>query len=297
MKAQFIGIEGGGTKFICAYGSSPQDLHERKVFSTGTPQQTMKNIADYVGHISRTVSIKAIGIGMFGPLDLNFNSPTYGYMLTPPKEAWQHYDLLGEFKRFTSLPIAFDTDVNAAALGEFYWGAAKGLSDFIYITIGTGIGGGIMSHGNLIHGALHPEMGHILVSRDEAEVKSICSFHDSCLEGLASGPALKARWKVDSALDLPSDHIAWDIESRYLGLALFNYSMMVSPQRIILGGGVMRQPTLLPKIRKQFKTYLNNYVSHAFLDTTLEEYIVKPELNENAGVCGALGLARNLCHE
>lgn len=289
---QFIGIEGGGTKFVCAYGSGPQDLHDRRIIPTGMPKITMQAIADYIREVQAKTKIAAIGASMFGPLDLDRNSPTYGSVTTTPKHDWIQFNFVDALKRQFDLPIGFDTDVNAAAMSEYRWGAAKDLSDFMYLTVGTGIGGGLIINHALVHGAMHPEMGHILIPQDKNDhFPGVCEYHRNCLEGLASGPAMKERWKVKSALDLPPEHPGWDLEARYLGIALANYTMTFSPKRIVMGGGVMRQTHLLPKIRQQMVTYLSGYIQNPTVIAGLETYIVKAGLEENSGVLGAMALA------
>lgn len=288
----YIGIEGGGTKFVCAHGSGPHDLQDRIVIPTATPDVTVHALLEYIQAICAKTPIAAIGVGMFGPLNLDKDSTHYGRVGNTTKKAWVHFDFVGALQRELKLPIGFDTDVNATAISEYRWGAAQGLSDFIYLTIGTGIGAGIMANHQLIHGAMHPETGHILIPQDKSvdPFQCICRYHQHCFEGLASGPAIKERWQVASALDLPPDHPAWDLEASYIGLALANYTLCYSPKRIIVGGGVMRQQQLLPKIRQQLLKYLGNYIENPLLQA-VENYVVKPGLAENAGVCGGIALA------
>ena len=290
--AYFIGIEGGGTKFVCAYGSGPDDLQGRTVIRTETPEITIRALADYIREVQKKVNIAAIGASIFGPLDLDHASPTYGYITTTPKHDWINFDFVGTLKREFNCPIGFDTDVNAAAISEYRWGAAQNISDVLYLTIGTGIGGGSIINHQLVHGAMHPEMGHILIPQQKNDsFAGVCEYHGNCLEGLASGPALKERWKVKSALDLPEDHPGWEFEASYLGMALANYTLTFSPKRIILGGGVMRQDHLLPKIRRQLIKHLGGYIQNPTVIQGLESYIVKPGLQENAGVLGAIAVA------
>lgn len=290
---RLIGIEGGGTKFICAYGSGPDDLHERTIIRTQTPSMTMQALVEYIRSIQKKVKIDAIGASVFGPLDLDPHSSTYGFITSTPKAGWTNVDFVGVLTQEFGLPIGFDTDVNAAAISEYRWGAAQNLSDFLYLTVGTGIGGGLISNHQLIHGAMHPEIGHILVPHDREKdpFSGICKFHHDCLEGLASGPSIRIRWKVKSALDLPENHPGWELEAHYLGIAMANFTLMFSPKRIIIGGGVMRQNHLLPKIRRQTLKQLNGYIQNQTVITGIDSYIVKPGLDENAGVCGAFALA------
>ncbi len=237
----------------------------------------------------------AIGIAAFGPLDPDPASPTYGHITTTPKEGWAHTDFVGALRRHFDGPIAFDTDVNGAALGEWRWGAARGLDTFIYLTVGTGIGGGGMARGRLLHGLIHPEMGHIRLARDPQRdpFAGICPFHGDCLEGLASGPALEKRWG-QKAETLPPDHPAWDLEADYLAQALHNFICVLSPQRIILGGGVMQQRHLFPRIRARVLASLNGYVQSPALLERIDEYIVPPALGSRAGVLGAIALGERV---
>lgn len=292
---QFIGIEGGGTKFVCVYGSSPEDLHDRTVIDTRYADATMHDVMEYIRAVQRKTKIDAIGASVFGPLDLDVNSPSYGFITTCVKPGWEDYDFVGTLKREFNMPIGFDTDVNAAAIGEHRWGAAQGLSDFVYLTIGTGIGGGAMVNGKIVHGAMHPEMGHIYVPQDMQKDPfiGVCAYHKNCFEGLASGPAMKTRWSVHSALDLSEDHAAWDLEAHYLGLGLNSYIMTLSPKRIIMGGGVMRQQHLLPKVRNALLKVMAGFVKDDHIIGDLESYIVTPGLGENAGICGAIALAED----
>lgn len=290
--AYFIGIEGGGTKFVCAYGSGPDDLQERVVIRTETPAVTMQALAEYIRNVQSRVQIAAIGASIFGPLDLDRASPTYGYITTTPKHEWINFDFVGALKREFSCPVGFDTDVNAAVVSEYRWGAAQNISDVLYLTVGTGIGGGAIVNHQLVHGAMHPEMGHILIPQDPRDhFAGVCEYHGNCLEGLASGPSLKDRWQVKSALDLPADHPGWEIEASYLGLALANYTLTLSPKRIIIGGGVMRQEHLLAKIRRELLKHLQGYIRNPTVVQGIDSYVIKPGLQENAGVLGAIALA------
>ena len=281
-------IEGGGTKFICAVGNDNGEILEKVSFLTTTPEETMKKIITFF----KDKEIEALGIGSFGPIDLDKNSETYGYITATPKPHWSNYNFLGKLKESFDIPMNFDTDVNGAALGEATWGKAIGLDSVIYLTIGTGIGGGVYSGGKLVHGMTHPETGHILVKRDiRDEYKGKCPYHGDCLEGLASGPAIEERWGM-KAYELPKDHIAWELESYYLAQGLVNYILIMSPKKIILGGGVMKQKQLFPLIRSKVVEMLNNYVSHKNILEDIDNYIVSPGLGEDSGICGALALAK-----
>ena len=284
------GIECGGTKFVCAIGSEAGEVSARAEFPTTTPDATIaRALAFFAGLPAQP---RALGIGSFGPVDLDRSSPKYGYITSTPKDGWRDTDLVGAVRRATGLPVAFDTDVNAAALGEARWGAARGLHTFLYVTIGTGVGGGAMVNGCPLHGLVHPEMGHIRVPHDMSRdpFAGGCPFHGDCLEGLVSGPAIEARWGV-RAETLPAEHAAWDLEAGYLASGIVNWICTLSPQRIILGGGVMRQPHLFELIRAKVAALLNGYIQTPEILTRIGEYIVPPALGGNAGVLGAIALA------
>jgi fructokinase len=235
-----------------------------------------------------------MGIGTFGPCDVNPGSPTYGRILNTPKMGWANVNILGIFRQTLAVPIGFDTDVNVAALGESKWGAGQGLGMVLYLTVGTGVGGGGVMNGQMMHGMIHPEMGHIRLPwiADTDKFAGICPYHGNCLEGLASGPALEARWGMPAA-EIPSDHPAWEIEARYLALAVCNYICILSPHRIIMGGGVMRQNGLFPLIRAEVKRLLNGYIQSPMILERIDEYIVPPGLADRAGVLGAIALAQH----
>ncbi|HQN00165.1 MAG TPA: ROK family protein, partial [Candidatus Hydrogenedentes bacterium] len=258
----FGGIEAGGTKFVCAAGTGPEDVREEVRFATTTPDECIGKCLEFFQAIQSVHGpLSAVGIASFGPLDPGPGSPTFGYITTTPKEGWAHTDLAGPISRALDIPVGFDTDVNGAALGEFRWGAAQGLNTFVYLTIGTGIGGGAMVNGTLIHGLLHPEMGHVLPPHDwmADPFAGVCPYHGDCLEGLASGPAIEQRWN-QKAENLPPDHQAWDLEARYLAHGIVPQIYILSPQRIILGGGVMEQAHLFPKMRRQVRAILKDYI-------------------------------------
>jgi len=290
----FGGIEAGGTKFICAAGTGPEDVREEVRFPTTTPEECIRKCLEFFQSVQSVHGpLSAVGIASFGPLDPRPGSPTFGHITTTPKQGWGHTDLAGPISRSLDVPVGFDTDVNGAALGEFRWGAAQGLDTFVYLTIGTGIGGGAMVNGGLVHGLLHPEMGHVLPPHDwmADPFAGVCPYHGDCLEGLASGPAIEQRWN-QKAENLPSDHPAWDLEARYLAHGIVPQIYILSPQRIILGGGVMEQAHLFPKIRRQVRAILKDYIQSPAILEDIEHYIVPPELGNRAGVLGALALAR-----
>jgi fructokinase len=283
-------IEGGGTKFICGIGTADGEILERISIPTTIPEETLGQAMDFF----TGKSIQAIGIGTFGPIDVNPLSPDYGSVTRTPKLHWSGYRIVEAVKKSLNIPIGFDTDVNAAALGEATWGAAAGLNSCLYMTIGTGIGAGAISEGKLVHGLTHPEMGHILVRRHpDDSYGGRCPFHQDCLEGLAAGPAVEDRWGM-KAYDLDVGHAAWELESFYIAQALVHYILILSPEKIILGGGVMNQSHLFPLIREQVRKLLNGYVHHPALAEAIDPYIVPPALNGNAGLCGALALAKKV---
>lgn len=291
---QFIGIEGGGTKFICAHGTGPADLKERVVIKTRTPDMTLREIIEYVHSVQKKCSIKAIGLAVFAPIDLDPSSSTYGFITSTPKKGWEYYDIVGVLQDACHLPIGFDTDVNGAALGEHRWGAAREVNNFIYLTVGTGIGGGAMVHGSPVHGAMHPEMGHLIIPQHKDDsFRGNCSYHGYCLEGLASGPAILKRWGVSEPSLLPDEHPAWNLEAYYLGVGLANIIMSYSPEKIILGGGVMQQTGLLTKVHQAVLTALNGYVSCNKIMNNIADYIIKPGLGDDSGISGAIALAQD----
>ena len=276
-------IEAGGTKFVCAVGDSNLNIVKRVNFPTTTPDETLAQVFDFFDQYE----LLAIGIGSFGPIDVNLESPTYGYITTTPKPHWGNFDFLGAIKKRYPVATGWTTDVNAAALGEQIIGAGKGLNSCLYLTIGTGIGGGAVVNGQLLSGYSHPEMGHIIVRpHPEDTFRGSCPFHESCLEGLASGPAIEKRFNTKAEL-LEQSHLAWELEAYYLAQALMNYILTLSPEKIILGGGVMNQVHLFPLIREKLKELLNNYV----ILSDLENYIVPPALGNHAATIGCFILA------
>ena len=289
----FGGIEMGGTKVICAIGDSHGKITKRISIPTKTPDNTMPDIIKYFIEVQKHHSLSAIGVACFGPIDLNKNSKTYGFITTTPKITWRNFNYVKAIQKPLGLPVGFDTDVNAAALAEKRWGAGNGLNSLLYLTVGTGIGGGVLCEGKLLHGLQHPEMGHIIIPRDSSDIsfKSACPYHENCLEGLASGPSIKNRWHVNSALDLPPTHQAWTLEANYLGTAIANYILTLIPERIILGGGVMKQKQLFPMIRDKVLTVLNGYISKDEIIKHIKQYIVPTGLGQNSGICGAIALA------
>lgn len=294
MKNLFGGIEAGGTKFVCAVGSDPDDIRNIVRFPTTTPADSLGKAVKYFIEIQKKVKLKAVGVASFGPIDLHPESETYGFISTTPKPGWAHVDVAGFFERELGIPVGFDTDVNGAILGEHRWGAAHGLQNAIYLTIGTGIGGGVIVNGSLVHGLVHPEMGHVILHpRDDDPLPDgCCPFHGHCLEGMAAGPAIEKKWGI-KAEQLSPDHPAWDLEAHYLAAGLHSFICTLSPQRIILGGGVMEQLQLFPLIWQKTLESLNNYVQHPQLSNSIDEYIVSPGLGKQAGILGAIALAQD----
>ncbi len=279
------GIEAGGTKWVCAVGAGLDDLRAEETFPTTTPAETLERAA---GFFERNRPVDAIGIGCFGPVDL-----AAGRITTTPKPGWAGTDVAGPLRERLGVPVVFDTDVNAAALGEHRWGAARGLETFSYVTVGTGIGGGGMAGGRLLHGLLHPEIGHLRIPHDrEADpFGGICPYHGDCWEGLASGPALAARWGRPGE-ELAGDERVWALEARYLALGLVALVAVLSPQRIVLAGGVGTAPGLLPRVRREVIELLAGYLDAPELGADgIDGYVVAPELGGRSGVLGAIALA------
>ena len=279
-------LEAGGTKMVCAIGDETGKIFEQISIPTETPEITMPKLIEYF----KEKEIEALGIGCFGPIDLDKKSPTYGYITSTPKIPWRNYNIVGAFKEALNIPIGFDTDVNGSCLGEVTWGALKGLDSGIYITIGTGVGVGVYSGNKLLHNMLHPEAGHIpLAKHPEDKYEGKCPYHGCCFEGLAAGPAIEARWGK-SAKELTDNDLVWEMEAYYIAQALVTYILTLSPRRIILGGGVMHQLQLFPLIRKNVKAILNDYIQTKELEN-LDTYIVPAGLNDDQGILGCLQLA------
>jgi fructokinase len=294
MNAFVGGIEAGGTKFVCALGSGPDDIRAELRIQTTTPSETIgRSIEFFAAQREKFGPISAVGIASFGPIDPEPGSPTFGYITSTPKPGWGNTNFAGPVERALGVPVAFDTDDNVAALGYWRWGAGRGADGLIYLTIGTGIGGGGLLNGRLMHGLIHPEMGHIRIPHDlQADpYPGHCPYHGDCLEGLASGPAISERWKRTSET-LPEGHPAWVLEANYLALALVNLICTVSPQRIILGGGVMAHGALFPLVRDKVQQLLHGYVQSPAVLDRIDRYIVPPGLGDRSGVLGAFALAQ-----
>lgn len=279
-------LEAGGTKMVMAVGNEKGEILEQRSIPTQTPDITVPTMIDYF----KSKGIAALGIGSFGPIDLDKSSKTYGYITSTPKLSWANYNIVGTMKEALRIPVGFDTDVNASVLGELTWGSLMGLSSGIYITIGTGVGVGVFVNGSLLHGMLHPEGGHILLSKHpEDTFEGSCPYHKNCLEGYAAGPAIEKRWKK-KAYDLKDRPEVWELEAYYIAQSLVNFILTLSPQRIVLGGGVMQQEQLFPLIRAKVAKLLNGYINTPQLKD-LEHYIVPASLKGNQGIMGCIRLA------
>ena len=293
MAPLYAGLEAGGTKFNCVVGAGPGDVRAETRIPTTTPEATLREALAFFRAQRATLGpLTAAGVASFGPVDLDPASATYGFITSTPKPGWAHTDIVGPVRQALGVPVQFDTDVNAAALGEGRWGAAQGLDHFIYLTVGTGIGGGGLVGGAMLHGLVHPEMGHVRIPHDRTAdpYEGHCPFHGDCLEGLACGPAMNARWGRP-AEELPDDHPAWALEARYLALALNDFVCTLSPRRIILGGGVMERLSLFPRIHRELQSLLNGYVQAPQITTHIDRYVVPPAFGPRAGLIGALALA------
>ena len=281
-------IEAGGTKFVLAIGNKDGEILERKSIQTRDPKETMDEVISFF----KDKDIKALGLGCFGPLELNRGKEKYGYITSTPKAKWVNFDILGTLKSALNIPVSISTDVSAAALGEVTFGDFKNEPTLLYITIGTGIGGGYVIDGKIHNGMLHPELGHILVTKDPKDsYKGFCRFHENCLEGLAAGPANEGRTGLKGS-EIPDSHESFDFVAKYIAEALMNYILVLSPTKIVLGGGVMDRSFLFPKIRENVQRMLNGYILTDELQD-IDNYIVSPSLMNHSGIKGALALALN----
>lgn len=292
MADHYGGVETGGTKIVCAVGNGPGELAAVERFPTTDPNETLGRIVDF---LTSHGPIAALGVASFGPLDLRGDSTAYGSVAATPKPGWAGTNVRERLAEALGVPVAIDTDVNGAALGEWRWGAARGLDTFVYLTVGTGVGGGGMANGELLHGMNHPEMGHLLIPRaSEDDFPGVCPFHGDCLEGMAAGPALEARWKRPTRELGHLTEPAVAIEADYLGSALMNLTLTLMPQRIILGGGVMKLPGLLAATKAATTSKLAGYVEDTRISTGIDDFVVRPALGDEAGILGAIALARRL---
>ncbi len=280
------GIEAGGTKMVCAVAHEDGTIIDRISLPTRQPKETLDEIIAYF----KKWDIEALGIGCFGPVDLNRKSPTYGHITKTPKLGWEYCDVVGTFERELGVPVGFDTDVNGAVLGEVVWGAAKGCENAIYVTIGTGVGVGVYANGKLMHGLVHPEAGHALLSKHPDDTyEGRCPFHPNCVESLAAGPAIEARWGK-KAYELADRKEVWEMEAYYIAQAVTNYILTYSPEKIILWGGVMHQSQLFDMVRTKVQEMLGGYVHHPMVEDQIDQYIIPPALGENPGILGAVWL-------
>jgi fructokinase len=290
----FGGVEIGGTKVVCALGDEHGRILAEERFPTTDPESTLAQVLSFLHERSASTGrLAAIGVGSFGPIELRVSSALYGYIGNTPKPGWSRTDVVGTLRREFSCPVGFDTDVNAAALAEHRWGAARDVQSLVYVTVGTGIGGGVLIGGIPIHGLMHPEIGHVYPRRHprDEEFSGVCPFHGDCLEGVASGPAIVAR--SGARLEqLPMDHVQWEIEADYLGQLCALLLMTLSPQRIVLGGGVMSQTQLLAPIRRRLQHWAAGYIDRTEVLSEVDRFVVSPALGDQAGVRGALSLAK-----
>ena len=293
MSQYFGGIEAGGTKFVCGIGKGDGKITNQISIPTGKPETTIPLVTDFFLKKSKDLNLLAITLGCFGPIDMRKDSPEYGQIKETNKREWVNYPILKEISNRLNLPVFLETDVNIAVIGEYLWGSGKGINNLLYLTVGTGIGGGILINGKSIPTFNHQEMGHISIplSDESKNLKNICHFHEKCLEGYASGYSLKNRWKVDSLKNLPINHEIWEEESELLGKAILSYIYCFSPQKIILGGGVINKEGIINKVIEKVIKYNNNYTQ---LPEKMDEFIVKESLNGNSALLGAISLAKEL---
>ncbi len=291
MSEVFGGVETGGTWCACALGTGPDRILAEHRFRTGPPERTVARIADFFAAHPRP---SAVGIGAFGPLDLDPGSPTWGHVTATPKPGWSGFPLAPGLRDALAVPVGIDTDVAAAALAEQRWGAGAGAGTVCYLTVGTGIGAGLVIDGRCHHGLVHPEAGHLRIPHDRGAdpFAGVCPVHGDCWEGLASGPAIAARWGAE-ARTLADDHPAWALEAEYLALGILAIVSVASPHRMILGGGVLARPALLDAVRVRLRALAAGYPPTPLLGERIGEYLVAPRLGSRAGVLGAIAIAQS----
>lgn len=288
MSKKIACIEAGGTKFVCAIGNLSGEIEDRISIPTTTPQETMALVIEYFDKFKG--QFDKLSIGTFGPAQINQRQENWGSITTTPKPHWAHFNMIAELKKHYAVQYFFDTDVNVAAAGEYKWGAAQGLNSCLYITVGTGVGAGAIVNGQPLQGISHPEMGHIMVKRHPQDnYQGYCPYHKDCLEGMISGPAVEDRWQT-KAIDLEVGHQAWEFNAYYIAQALVNYILILSPERIIIGGGVMKQLHLFPLIHKNVQEMLAGYLEFDQIMNNIDQYIVPPKLGDNSGVCGTIAM-------
>jgi len=296
MNRLYGGIEAGGTKFVCMVGTSPDSIAGETRFPTTHPDETIQRAVKFFEPYTQRGELVSIGIASFGPVDLKPTSPTYGYITTTPKPDWSQVDLHGRVARALGLPVAFDTDVNVAAFGEHYWiPENRSLDPFLYMTVGTGIGVGVLANDRPLHGLIHAEAGHFAIPHNwqSDPFAGSCPYHGDCLEGLASGPAMANRWG-QPAETLSNGHPGWNLEAEYIALALVNLIYAYSPERIVLGGGVAQHPGLRELVCLKVQQFLNGYVHSPMVLEKIDQYIVAPALGNRSGVLGAIAMAIDL---
>jgi fructokinase len=291
MASVFGGVETGGTWVVCALGTGPDDIVAQETFATGEPGPTLERIAAFFERGPRPA---AIGVGSFGPVDLDRHSATWGHVTTTPKPGWAHTPVAPVLRDRLGVPVSFDTDVTAAAIGEQRWGAAAGVQNVCYLTVGTGIGAGLLVEGRPVHGLVHPEVGHLRIPHDRGRdpFAGSCPVHGDCWEGLAAGPAIAARWQANPR-ELPDDHPAWDLEAEYVALGLLAIVLVASPQRIVAGGGVLERPGVVAAARARLVDLNAGYLRTPLLEAEVDHYVVSPALGDRAGVLGAIALAQS----
>jgi fructokinase len=291
MSPLYGGVETGGTWVVCALGTGPDDIVAQETFATGEPGPTLERIAAFFEGAPRAV---AIWVGSFGPVDLDPRSPTWGHVTSTPKPGWVHTPVAPVLRDRLGVPIHFDTDVTTAAIGEHRWGAGAGVDSLCYLTIGTGIGAGLLIEGRPVHGLIHPEVGHLRIPHDRERdpFAGNCPVHGDCWEGLAAGPAIAARWDADPR-ELPDDHEAWALEAEYVALGILAIVCVASPQRIVTGGGVLERPELLAAVRARLVDLNAGFLQTPLLGDEVERYLVAPSLGDRAGVLGAIALAQS----
>jgi fructokinase len=271
---------------VCAVGTEPSDVRKLEQFPTTSPEETLDRIINF---FRSAPAVSAIGIGSFGPVDADVDSPTWGSVTTTPKPGWQRTAVAPAVRDALGVPVGFDTDVATAALGEYHWGAGRSIGSLCYLTVGTGIGAGLVIDGKPVRGLVHPEVGHIRVPRLD-DFAGVCPVHGDCWEGIACGSALAARWGGPPQ-DLPDDHEAWPLEAEYLALGILSIVYVASPERIIVGGGVMERAGLLDMVRGRLRGLNGGYLDTPMLGDRVSEYLVPPALGDRSGVLGALALA------
>ncbi len=290
MPKPYGGVETGGTWCVCAIGTGPDDVRAHERFATGSPPQTLERIE---GFFAQHEPVAAIGVGSFGPVDVARDSPTWGFVTTTPKPGWRHTAIAPVLRDRLNVDVVFDTDVNAAAVGEQRWGAGRDAASICYLTVGTGVGGGLAIDGRPWHGLIHPEVGHLRIPHDRSRDPFVgaCPVHGDCWEGLASGTAIAERWQADPE-QLLDEHPAWALEAEYLALGILSVVCVASPERVIIGGGVMRRSALSAMVRARLRELVAGYLDSPLLAEDIDDYLVAPALGDRAGVLGAIALAQ-----